>query len=202
MSNNREKFFKSYVQMHLLEKGKPAVSLFPLTEEEKGSEKSGFVKTFQPVAPSGVGTAPALPERYIPIYFSTAGETRYIIMQGTRWDEASKNRQYLSVNIYRLDGKGKVTNIDMLSDYKAFYPMPLPRIIKNPNAEFFLLQYPVKIQLAFYNDRSEISPLDVDNSALVEKPDRQYLTTTPNGSVLLRRTNMGTKYTLLFYPKM
>ncbi len=202
MSNNREKFFKSYVQMHVFEKGKPANSLFPLTEEEKGSEKTKFVKTFQPTAANGVGTAPALPEKYVPIYFTTAGETRYIIMQGTRFDDVSKSRQYLSVNIYRIEGKGKVTNIDMLSDYKAFVPLPLPRIIKNADAEFFLLQYPVKLQLSFYPDRSEITPLDIDNSTLVEKPDRLYLTTSPYGSALLRRTSMGAKYTLLFYPKL
>jgi len=201
MSNNREKFFKSYVQMHVFEKGKPAMSLFPLTEEEKGSEKTKFVKTYQPTPPSGIGTAPALPERYVPIYFTTAGETRYIIMQGTRFDDVSKSRQYLSVNIYRIESKGKVTNIDMLSDYKAFVPLPLPRIIKNPDAEFFLLQYPLKIQLAFYQDRSEIIPLDADNGTLVQKPDNSYLVTSPYGSALLRRTTMGTKYTLLFYPQ-
>jgi hypothetical protein len=201
MSNNREKFFKSYMQMHVFENGKPAVSLFPLTDEEKGSEKSKFVETFQPTASNGVGSVPALPEKYVPIYFTTAGETRYIIMQGTRFDDATKNRQYLSINIYRIDGNGKVTNVDMLSDYKAFIPLPLPRIIKNEDSEFFLLQYPVKVQLAFYKDRSELSPLDVDNSRLIEKPYGDYLVTSPYGSALLRRTNMGSKYTLLFYPK-
>jgi len=202
MSNNREKFFKSYVQMHVFEKGKTAELLFPLTEEEKGSEKTKFVKTFQSTAPNGVGTAPALPERYVPIYFTTAGETRYIVMQGTRYDEAAKSRQYLSVNIYRIEGRGKVTNIDMLSDYKAYVPLPLPRLVKNPNAEFFLLQYPVKLQLAFYPDRSEISPLDGDNTVLVEKSYQQYLSTSPYGTALMRRTTLGTKYTLLFYPQL
>lgn len=201
MSNNREKVFKSYVQMHLFERGKPATNLFPLTEEEKSSEKSKFVKTFQPTPSNGVGTAPPIPERYIPIYFTTQGETRYIIMQGTRMDEVSKNRQYLSVNVYRIDGKGKVTNVDMLSDYKAFIPLYVPVIIKNTDVQYYLLQYPVKLQLAFYADRSELSPLDIDNSAVLEKPNREYISTSPYGSALLRRTNMGTKYTLLFYPK-
>jgi hypothetical protein len=202
MSNNRERIFKTYVQMHLFEKGKAATNLFPVSEEEKGSEKSKFVKTYQPTAPNGVGSVAPIPEKYVPIYFTTAGETRYIIMQGTRFDEPSKNRQYLSVNIYRIDGKGKVTNVDMLSDYKAFIPLPLPRIIKNPGGEFFLLQYPVKLQLGFYSDRSEIIPLDVDNSSVMQKIDKEYLCTSPYGSALLRRTNMGTKTTLLFYPKM
>lgn len=202
LSNNREKFFKSYMQIHLFEKGKAALQIFPSTEEEKGSEKTKFVKTFQPTAPNGVGVAPALPERYIPIYFTTVGETRYIVMQGTRIDEASKNRQYLSVNIYRIDAAGKVTHVDMLSDYKAFVPLPLTRLVKNPEADYFLLQYPVKLQLAFFADRSEISPLDLDNSRLMEKPNREYLSTSPYGTALLRRTAIGTKYTLLFYPQL
>lgn len=202
MSNNREKFFKSYMQLHVLEKGKAATNLFPQTDEEKGSEKTKFVKTFQPTPANGVGVAPALPERYVPIYFTTIGETRYIVMQGTRYDEASKNRQYLSVNIYRIDDKGKVSNVDMLSDYKAFIPLPLPGLVKNPEAEYCLLLYPVKLQIAFYKDHSELSPLDENNASLVQKSDGSYISTSTYGSALLRRGNMGTKCTLLFYPKL
>jgi len=202
MSNNREKFFKSYMQVHVFEKGQPAQYLFPLTEEEKGTEKTKFVKTFQPTPANGVGTAPPLPEKYAPIYFTTAGTTRYIVMQGTRFDEATKNRQYLSLNIYRMEATGKVTHVDLLSDYKAFIPMPFQKIVKNPEAEFSLLQYPLKLQLAFYADRSELSPLDAENASLVLKPDRTYITTSPYGSALLRRANMGNKLTLLFYPQL
>ncbi|MEI6021169.1 MAG: hypothetical protein WCR21_08570, partial [Bacteroidota bacterium] len=51
LSNNREKFFKSYMQLNNFDKGKTAESVFPLTEEDKGSEKSKFAATFQPPVP-------------------------------------------------------------------------------------------------------------------------------------------------------
>ena len=77
----------------------------------------------------------------------------------------------------------------------------MDRIIKNPNGEFFLLQYPIKVQLAFYPDRSELSPLTDAASMLIERQDKQFIGTSPYGSFMLHHTLSGTKYTILFYPK-
>ncbi len=201
MSNNREKFFKSYVQLHQFPKAQAAISLYPTSDEEKGSEKTKFVKNFQPPVPMNQSQIAPLAEKYVPVYMTTAGESRYFIAQGTRWDDVTKSRQYMSVNIYRIDGKGKVTSIDILSDINSHAPFPMDRIIKNPNGEFFLLQYPIKVQLAFYPDRSELSPLTDAASMLIERQDKQFIGTSPYGSFMLHHTLSGTKYTILFYPK-
>ncbi|MCC6370548.1 MAG: hypothetical protein IT236_06020 [Bacteroidia bacterium] len=201
MSDNCERVFKTYKQLHQFVKGADAKQIFPASDEDKGSEKSHYVKNFQPETPPQSTSIGPVPDKEVPMFLTTVGETRYLITQGTKYDDALKATLYLTVTIYRIDGKGKITNEDFLSDYKGTVPLPIKRIIKNSNAEHFLLQYPVRIQMNLYEDHNDLNPLTADNTQLIEKYNREFITDGPQGSVMLKRSAMGNKYTILYYPK-
>lgn len=202
ISTNSERVFKTYQQLTLFVKGQAANTLFPASEEEKGTEKHINAKTFQPEKPfTSTGVTPSSNDYEIPQYITTVGETRYIITQNSYYNTTTNVREYSGNGVYRIDGKGKITNIDMMSEYVGQSMIPIRRIIKNSNSEYFLIPYPVILQEAFFEDKSELSPMTADNSVIMQRWDREMVTSTPNGSLILKRSAQGSKFTLLFYGK-
>lgn len=199
LSENNEKFFKSYKQVHLFQKGSDALMTYPHTEEEKGTEKFQYVKSFQPQGP--VGAAPPVASSEFAIAISSIDGARYAITEGSRFDQTTNLREYLSVNIYRIDENAKVTTVENIPDYRAQQPVRADRIIKTSTSDYILLFYPVKLQLALNKEKSELSPLDTGTEILVSGIDGNFVTRGVDGSMLVHRSAAGNKYTLLFYPK-
>lgn len=200
LSNNRERIFKTYVQMHHFIPGQEAKQAYPASEEEKGSEKSGFLKTFQPPPPvQGTNVTPN-PDQYVPFYITMMGQTRYIIAQGTRVDMSTTRREYLGANIYRIEASGKVTNVGIVSEYRGEGPLAISKIIRNSNAEYYLFPLQVHLQLSCFEDHSELSPLTEDNTVMMENRKNEFVVNAPGGSLLLKRSAVGSRYTFLYYP--
>lgn len=202
MSSNNERVFKPYMQLTQFVKGQPANTTFPATEEEKGTEKHIYAKTFQPEKPVGTSGVTTGNDKEEPLFITTVGESRYIITQDSRFNTTTSMREYTSINVIRVDGKGKVTNIDMMNEGSvAQNKMGIRRIIKNSNSEYYLIPFPVMLQEAFFEDKSELSPLTQDNSVLIQRWDKDYVSETPHGALILKRSSLGSKYTMLDYTR-
>ena len=201
LSNNREKFFKSYMQLNTFEKGKNAENVFPLSEEDKGSGKSKFATTFQPPVPFNASQVSPIADKNITMYSTIVGDTRYFITEGTKYDDTRKLTEYLDLNVYRVDGKGRLTNIDFISPYRGTEPLPIKKLCKNAGAEYLMLELPIRIQLVFSPEKMEIQPITADNTYLVANLNKQLLVTKEHGTVMLKCTQIGYKYTFLWYPK-
>jgi hypothetical protein len=198
MSNNRDKIFKPYAQVHEFIRGGAAKILYPATDEEKGTEKFQYTKNFQPPAPMNT-SLPPVPDRHIPVQVLTRGSTRYFMSQGVKRNEAMKADEYLSMTIYRFENGTRLTNIDVLGDYRGNKPFPLEHLTTNDAGEYFLILYPIRVQLAFTPEKSEVTQLTDDRTYLVEKSDGAFIQHTPNGSMLLRKEAIGNKMTVLYY---
>lgn len=202
IGSNREKIFKPYSVVHRFIAGGAAQQVYPTSEEEKGSDKTVYLKNYQPPVQfnSGQSLAP-IADGKIPLYMCKAGDTRYLVMQGTKYDDAIKAKRYLSVEIYRVTGDGKLTNTFLLSDYNATVPFPMSQIVKNKGAEYFLLAYPIRVQIEFSPEKCEIFPLTADNSSLMPLMDNTLIQYTNYGALLLKRSTAGNQHTLLYYPQ-
>ncbi len=200
MTSNREKIFKPYVQIHRFDYGKPAEQLFPANDEEKGSEKTRYVKNLQPDQPVQTQTMAPIPDGNKPLYFLNVGGVQYIITQGTKYNEALKMDEYLTVHIYRIDVNGKLTEESLLSDIRDTKPFGFELLSKKADVIHYLLPYNnYKVQLIITAAGIELQLLSDDKSSLRMQANQRYSTTTANGTLLFKQGNNG-KNTLLFYP--
>lgn len=201
LSDNREKIFKPYAQVHQFTMGGEAKLIFPATEEEKGTEKTKYANTFQPMVQFNSGQVTPVPEKYVPLYVINSGTTRYFISEGVKYNEAIKTYEYLTVKIYRFEPSGKLTNIDVLSDYRSNKPFPLTQILKKDNNEYFLLEYPVRVQLLLNPEKIELTQLTDETNFLLQFNDDGMVQKSPFGSVILKKQSIGNKMKILFYPQ-
>lgn len=201
LSSNRERVFKTPMQVHKLVEGKEAELLYPKTEEERGSEKTAYMKNFQPAPPSTSSQIAPIPSKYTSLYMCKAGDVKYFVMQGTKYDDVAKATRYLSVQIYRVEGNGKLTSIDILSDYNELIPFPMATLVKNKGAEYYLLAYPIRVQMIIKPEKCEIQPLTADNTTLIPLIDKSYIHNHKEGAVMLKRSLAGSQYTLMYYPQ-
>lgn len=200
LSDNRERIFKPYAQVHEFTLGGESKLIFPANEEEKGTEKTKYTNTFQPPVPINASQASPIPEKYVPLYVINSGNTKYFIAEGVKYNDVSKVNEYLTVKIYRFESNGKLTNIDILSDYRSINPFPLTQILKNDVSEYYLLEYPIRVQLAINAEKTELSQLTDEGHYLVEKREGGFVKHSPYGSLLLKKQGIGNKMQLLFYP--
>lgn len=198
LGTNGEKFFKPAYQLHQFSKGKDAANLYPLTEEEKGSEKFKYVKTFQVETP--VGAISPLADKQIPMLFYTINGTQYVITEGFKKDQNTHADQYLTLTIYRITEDNKVTNIDDLTGYINSTPAKIDFLGDNKEQAYLMLYYPNKVQLMLDKAQMTVSPLETATSRLMPLLNGDFLSRTSAGAVLMSRSVMGTKYTLLYYP--
>ncbi len=197
MSSNTEKIFKPYYQVHQFEMGKPAVTLFPATDEEKSSEKYENVKTFQVETPGSFdGT---LPEKVIPMGFVPFENTMYIVGQDFAKDQTTHADKYMAMKVYRIKD-GKLTNINSLNGYKNGVPAIINPLVENTATEALMLNYPMRIQLLMNKDKCLVSPIETTTNRLVSNEDGSFVSGNNEGLTLLSKTTMGTKYTLFYYP--
>ncbi|PBQ34415.1 hypothetical protein CNR22_22425 [Sphingobacteriaceae bacterium] len=199
LSDNREKIFKTYAQVHEFTLGGEAKLVFPANDEEKGSEKTKYVSTFQPPVPINASQVTPVPERYVPLYALTSGGTKYFIAEGVKYNDAIKANEYLTVKIYRFESTGKLTNIDILGDYRSNRPFPLTPIVKNNQSEYFLLEYPIRVQLAISPEKAGLSQITDDRNFLIETSEGGFVKHAPNGSLMLKKQGIGNKMEILYY---
>ena len=199
MTSNREKIFKPYVQIHRFDYGNPAELLFPANDEEKGSEKTRYVKNLQPEQPVQTTTMAPIPDNNKPLYFMNVGGVQYIITQGTKYNDALKMEEYLTVHIYRIDANGKLIEESLLSDIRDTKPFAFELLSKKSDAVHYLLPYNYKVQLVMTAAGIELQLLTDDKSSLRMQANQRYSMNTANGTLLFKQSNNG-KNTLLFYP--
>lgn len=200
LSDNREKIFKPYAQVHEFTLGGPSKLIFPANEEDKGTEKTKYVNTFQPARPFNASQVEPVAEKYVPLYALISGGTKYFIAQGIKYNEVSKMTEYLTVKIYRFESTGKLTNISVMGDYRSNNPFPLTQISKNGQSEYFLLEYPIRVQLLIDPDKAELSQLTDERNYLVKNSDGSYIQHSANGSLMMKKQGIGNKIQLLYYP--
>ena len=201
LSSNNEKIFKPYLQVHKFLPGTPPELLFPANDEEKGSTKTGFVKTYQPDPPIGTSGIAPVADKSIALKMIKAGTTRYVVMQDSRYDDVAKARRYMGLDIYRIEGSGKVTNVDLLSDYNQLTTFPMLPISKSGDSDYYLLAYPIRVQMVFSPEKCQIMPLTADNTMLIPLMDNSLISANTFGSIMLKRSLAGSDYTVLYYPK-
>jgi len=199
MTNNREKIFKPYAQVHRFEVGKPGEQLFPLNDEEKGSEKTKYVKNLQPEQPVQTQTMAPIPDNNKPLMFLTIGGVQYIITQGTKYNDALKSEEYLTLHIYKIDANGKLIEDNLLSDVRGNKPFGIERLITKNDAQYLLLPYNHKIQLIVTANGLELQKITDEKSNLMLQPSSNFAVTSLYGVILFKQTNQGKNF-LLYYP--
>jgi len=65
-----------------------------------------------------------------------------------------------------------------------------------------MLELPIRVQMVFSPEKMEIQALTADNTYLVANLNKQLLVTKEQGTVMLKCTQIGYKYTFLWYPKL
>lgn len=198
LSTNNEKFFKPYYQVHAFAKNKEAVLMYPTTEEEKGTEKKIYAKSFQPERPIGTSLPPTA-AKDIPVGFSNVRGTQYIFSQGVRTETTTNSPQYLSMDIIRITPEGKLTNIDMFEGYQSNVPVPVIPIIENLDHSYYLVKYMNMLLIRFDKDKSEVSPLNNDKEILDPKMDGEFFVKNNFGSAMMKRSTSGPSRILYFY---
>lgn len=199
LNTNGEKFFKPYYQLHKFSKGKQAALLFPATEEEKSSVKFKYVKGLQAENPNGVGTVSPLPDKHIPIKFIDVNNSKYIFAEGFKRNTTTNTDEYLDMNLYRITAD-KVTGVEDFTSYTSNFPAKINTLSQNPDQAYLMLDYPFKVQLLLKENEDIISSIESQTNRLIPVYGAGVISENNFGVLLLSKTTMGAKYTLLFYP--
>ncbi len=199
ISSNIEKMFKPYYQVHALEMGKPAVTLYPETEDEQRSVKQKNTDMLQPNTGSYTSPGP-LTEKYLPLMFISFDEVQYIITQQFARDRNKNIDENMGLMVYRLMA-GKLTNAMSMPGYRSDVPIVNELLLDNKDSKYLMLGYPTKVQLKVDKEGAVVTPIESATNKLVPMINGNIIAENNAGLLLLSKTTMGTKYNFLWWPK-
>jgi hypothetical protein len=197
LSTNAEKTFKSYYQLHKFSNANNPELLYPLTEEEKRSEKFKYVTAFKTDA--AVTGAPPIADTKIPMKFFVVNNTLYIITQGFRRDSNTGAEQYLDLSAYKISGN-KFIGQESFTGYASAKPATIDVLFDADNKKYLMIDYPKKVELVFDESSIEVSPLETKTLSLSQNIYGDYINQNSLGLMLLTNQVAGSKYSILFYP--
>lgn len=199
VSSNIEKIFKPYYQVHQLEIGKPGLLTFPLTEEDRKTVNQSRLKSLQ-VSDGKPYSAGPLAQKHIPLWFTNFEAVRYMVTQSYARDVSKNLDVYMGLEIYRLDGD-RITDVYSVDGYQSDVAIHNEFLVQSDGKQYTMLGLPTKIQLTLDKTAAEIKPIESATSMLVPDIKGSVITENDKALIMLTKTRMGTKYSLLVYWK-
>jgi hypothetical protein len=206
VSQNRDKIFKPFYQHHLLRLDGTTETLFPVTEEEVGSEKSEYLKTSQTAAAPSSGYQPATTSSTkvdVPIGIFERNNHRYLFetSKSTTTVGDMKNTQFANVKVIHIDENQKIVEHYDITDNKSSemaYPMLLGDY---SDKAYFLVNYPNMFKLVISEEKVETETIENDTYKLITQANGEYVTMNQFGIMYITRSVIGNKATLEFFPQ-
>jgi hypothetical protein len=207
MSDNSEKVFKPYNQLHLLKRDGTSKILYPLSEQEINSEKTEIIKAVEESKDmnafggssfsSGMGQSIK-----IPLIINKVNGSQYLTFQNEKTTTSNNvhTTTFEDLTTYRIDDQKKLTKVSTVTVEKSAKKVNVLPLAKYADNEVYILEFSAKMKLIFNKEKFSLEPLDSKTMRTVPMMSKEYISYSDAGSMILTKTIIGNGYSVEFYP--
>jgi hypothetical protein len=214
LSDNAEKVFKPYNQLHLLKRDGTAKLLYPLSEQEVNSEKTESLTTIpeEPKSTNAFGHSSSFSgssggyssvgAKKNPLIINKVNGTQYLTYQNENTTTANNvhTTTFGELVTYRIDDQQKLTTISHVTVEPSSKLVNVIPLAKYKDSQVYILEFGSKMKLVFNKEKFELVPLDSKTMRTVPMISREYISYSDAGAMLLTKTIIGNGYSVEFYP--